>query len=181
LVKEGCTMPAREIVLLGDRILRDRAREVDDFDQSLRDLVRDMFITMATAEGAGLAAPQVGVSIRVLVADVRSEEEEGGGNVAVVNPRIVERSSEEDRTSEGCLSIPGVTEVVSRPAQVVVEGLNPEGAAIRIEASGLMSRVLQHEVDHLDGVLFVDRLSPLKRQMLLKKYRKLRVEEEAAV
>ena len=77
-------MPAREIVLLGDRILRDRAREVDDFDQSLRDLVRDMFITMATAEGAGLAAPQVGVSIRVLVADVRSEEEEGGGNVAVV-------------------------------------------------------------------------------------------------
>jgi peptide deformylase len=174
-------MPAREIVLLGDPILRDRAREVDDFDRSLRDLVRDMFITMATAEGAGLAAPQVGVGLRVLVADVGREDEAEGARIAVVNPQIVEKSSEEDRTSEGCLSIPGVTEVVSRPTQVLLEGFDPEGAPIRIEASGLMSRVLQHEVDHLDGVLFFDRLSPLKRRMLLKKYRKLRAEEEAAV
>ena len=181
MVEEEGTMQAHEIVLLGDPILRDRAREVDDFDQILRDLVRDMFITMATAEGAGLAAPQIGVGIRVLVADVRREEEAEGASVAVVNPRIVEMSPEEDRTSEGCLSIPGVTEVVSRPVWIVVEGFDPEGVAIRIEASGLMSRVLQHEVDHLDGVLFFDRLSSLKRRMLLKKYRKLRAEEEAAV
>jgi len=174
-------MPAREIVLLGDPILRRRAKEVEAFDDSLRDLVRDMFITMAGAEGAGLAAPQIGLGIRVLVADVRREQDEQGSLVAVVNPSIVETSSEEDRTSEGCLSIPGVTEVVCRPERAVVEGLDPEGKALRIEASGLLSRVLQHEVDHLDGVLFFDRISPLKRRMLLKKYRKLRAEEEATV
>jgi peptide deformylase len=95
-----------------------------------------------------------------------------------VNPRIVESSEEESRESEGCLSVPGVSEVVPRPARVIVEGFDPEGTPIRVEAGGLMSRILQHEVDHLDGILFFDRISPLKRRMLLRKYRKLREEEE---
>lgn len=169
----------REIVLLGDPILREKASEVDVFDDGLRALVEEMFITMAAAEGAGLAAPQVGVGQRLLVTDV-SREEGDAGRVAVVNPEIVEVGAEEDREPEGCLSIPGVTEVVARPSRVVVRGLDPLGAPIRIEAEGLFSRVLQHEIDHLDGVLFFDRISPLKRRMLLKKYRKLRAEEKTA-
>ena len=172
-------MPVREIVLLGDPILRERAAEVEDFDEALGDLVRDMFLTMAAAEGAGLAAPQIGISRRVLVADVSSEEEPNG-RVALVNPTILEVGGEEDRASEGCLSVPGVSEVVSRPDRILMEGFDPRGDPMRIEATGLLSRVLQHEVDHLNGVLFFDRISALKKRMLLKKYRKLRAEEAIA-
>lgn len=171
-------MPVREIVLLGDPILREKVPEVETFDEDLRRLVQDMFITMAAAEGAGLAAPQVGIRKRVLVADVGTEGEKLG-RVALVNPIIVKVSAEEDRSSEGCLSVPGVTEVVSRPDGVILEGLDPTGNPVQIEAEGLLSRVLQHEVDHLEGVLFFDRISALKRRMLLKKYRKLRDEEAA--
>jgi peptide deformylase len=171
-------VPAREIVLLGDAILREIAKPVDAFDEELQDLVRDMFMTVAVAEGAGLAAPQVGVSKRVLVADVREEDKEPV-RVAVVNPTIVEYGADEERASEGCLSVPGVDEMVSRPYRVVVEGFAPSGEPLRIEAEGLYGRVLQHEVDHLNGILFFDRMSPLQRRMLLRKYRKLR-EEEAA-
>lgn len=176
-------MPAREIVLLGDPILRERAADVESFDEELRSLVSDMFVTTAIAEGAGLAAPQVGVPRRVLVVDVSrgGEGEEGEGDrLALVNPVIVEAGKEPARESEGCLSIPGVHEVVARPDRVVVEGYDPEGSPLRVEADGLLSRVLQHEVDHLDGVLFFDRISPLKRRMLLRKYRKLRSEEDAS-
>ena len=172
-------MPAREIVLLGDPILRARASEVESFDGALGRLVSDMFATMAVAEGAGLAAPQVGVPMRVLVADVSQAAEEEA-RLALVNPMIVEAGRGQARESEGCLSIPGVHEIVARPDRVVVEGYDPEGRPVRVEADGLLSRVLQHEVDHLDGVLFFDRISPLKRRMLLNKYRKLRAGEEEA-
>lgn len=173
-------MPAREIVLLGDPILRERAAEVDAFGGELPGLVADMFVTMAAAEGAGLAAPQVGVGRRVIVVDVPAGEDEGeeGARLALVNPVVVETGRARARESEGCLSVPGVHEVVSRPDRVVIEGMDPEGTPLRVEASGLLSRVLQHEVDHLDGVLFFDRISPLKRRMLLRKYKKLRAEEE---
>ena len=174
-------MPAREIVLLGDPILRERAVEVDAFGGELPGLVADMFVTMAAAEGAGLAAPQVGIGRRVIVADVPGGGDEGeeGARLALVNPVVVESGRARARESEGCLSVPGVHEIVSRPDRIVVEGLDPEGAPLRVEATGLLSRVLQHEVDHLDGVLFFDRISPLKRRMLLRKYRRLRAEEEA--
>ena len=173
-------MPAREIVLLGDPILRERAAEVDAFGGEIPGLVAEMFVTMAAAEGAGLAAPQIGVGRRVIVVDVPAGEGEGeeGTRLALVNPVVVETGRAKARESEGCLSVPGVHEVVSRPDRIVVEGVDPEGAPLRVEASGLLSRVLQHEVDHLDGVLFFDRISPLKRRMLLRKYRKLRAEEE---
>ncbi|MSR22202.1 MAG: peptide deformylase [Gemmatimonadetes bacterium] len=165
-------MSAREIVLLGDPILRARAAAVGSFDDELRELVRDMFDTMYSAEGAGLAAPQVGVGIRVIVAEI-VEEGVAPVRVVLVNPEIVETSDEIDRDSEGCLSIPGVSEVVARPASVTVQGLDPTGSPVRVEAGGLLARVLQHEVDHVNGVLFIDRLTPLKRRILLQKYRKL--------
>ncbi len=169
------------IVLLGDPILRTPAREVEVFDDELQALVRRMFRTMVAAEGAGLAAPQIGLSIRLFVADDGRTAEEGGGRIALVNPRIVESGGEESRESEGCLSVPGVSEVVPRPERVVVEGRDPQGAPVRIEADGLLSRIVQHEIDHLEGILFFDRISPLKRKLLLRKYRKLREEAEEEV
>jgi peptide deformylase len=144
-------------------------REVDVVDDEVRALVDDLMETMYAADGVGLAAPQIGVPLRVFVFDVRDEELDSG---ALVNPRIVEASGTQ-RESEGCLSIPGLEEIVERSERVVVEGLDRTGEPVRIEADGLLSRCLQHEKDHLDGVLFIDRVSPLKRRMLLKKWSKM--------
>ncbi len=168
-------MALRRIELYGSEALRRPADPVEDVDDEVRALVRDMFETMYDARGIGLAAPQVGVSRRVIVLDV--EEEPGASNrLTLVNPRLVDRTSRKDKQTEGCLSIPGVEGVVERPVSVVVDGEDVEGRSVRVEADGLFARALQHEIDHLDGVLFVDRLSPLKRQMLLKKWRKLQAE-----
>ncbi|MDE0358312.1 MAG: peptide deformylase [Gammaproteobacteria bacterium] len=168
-------MALRRIELYGSEVLRRPADPVDDVDDKVRALVRDMFETMYDAKGIGLAAPQVGISRRVIVLDV--EEESGESNrVALVNPRLTSRTKKKDKQTEGCLSIPGVEAVVQRPVSVVVDGTDPEGQGVRLEAEGLLARALQHEIDHLDGVLFVDRLSPLKRQLLLKKWRKLQAE-----
>ena len=168
-------MALRRIELYGSEVLRRPADPVDDVDDEVRALVRDMFETMYDAKGIGLAAPQVGISRRIIVLDV--EEESGESNrVALVNPRLASRTKKKDKQTEGCLSIPGVEAVVQRPVSVVVDGTDPEGQGVRLEAEGLFARALQHEIDHLDGVLFVDRLSPLKRQLLLKKWRKLQAE-----
>ena len=173
-------MPIRPIELLGRPVLRQEASEITAFDESLQALVRDMFETMYHAEGVGLAGPQVGISSRILVIDSRNEEDPPAGRLALVNPRIVEASRATERGTEGCLSIPGVDEVVERALVVVVEAQDPEGERVRIQAEGFLARVLQHEIDHLDGVLFIDRLSPLKREFLLKRYRKLQAEEAEA-
>ena len=172
-------MAIREIVLLGDPVLRTEADEVTAFDNKLRSLVRDMFETMYHADGIGLAAPQIGVSLRVLVVDLRrrEEEEEEEHRVALVNPTVTWSSDETEKESEGCLSIPGLEEVVRRPMAVRVEGRDPNGEEVIIEAEDLYARALQHEIDHLDGVLFLDRVSALKRKMLLKKWKKLESEE----
>jgi peptide deformylase len=173
-------MAVREIRFLGDPVLCRPGAQVSAFDGELVTLVEDMFTTMYRARGIGLAAPQVGVSSRVLVIDLGEADEDGAGAFALVNPRVVEASRRTDRAPEGCLSIPGLEEVVERPDRVVVEGLNPRGEAVSMEASGLLSRALQHEIDHLDGVLFIDRVSPLKRRMLLRKWQKLQAEEVAS-
>jgi peptide deformylase len=173
-------MAIRPIVLMGDPVLRDPAEPVEHFDDELRALVEDMFATMYHAEGIGLAAPQVGISRRLLVIDVRDDENREGGRYALVNPEIVVSSAETDRASEGCLSIPGLEEVVERPSAVEVRAYDPEGRPVTIEADDLLARALQHEIDHLDGVLFLDRVSALKRRMLLKKWRKLQREETPA-
>jgi peptide deformylase len=176
-------MTVRRIVLLGDPVLRTPAEEVETFGEALRSLVDDMFETMYHADGIGLAAPQIGLGLRVLVVDVRDRMEkhpEAGdrdGRIALVNPRIEAASDETDRATEGCLSIPGLEEIVERPARVEIRGFDPEGNELRLEADDLFGRALQHEIDHLDGVLFLDRLSPLKRRILLKKWDKARDEE----
>lgn len=180
-------MGIREIELLGSDVLRTPGDEVESFDDDLRSLVDDMFRTMYHAEGVGLAAPQIGLSLRLFVIDVPDEQVEDGEEglrAAIVNPEIVAVSEETEKAPEGCLSIPGLEGVVDRPVSVVVEAVDPDGEPIRLEASGLTARALQHEIDHLDGVLFIDRVSPLKRKMLLKKWKKSReervTEEETA-
>jgi peptide deformylase len=168
----------REILFLGDPVLRQEADEVVAFDDELHALVRDMLETMYHAEGIGLAAPQIGVSMRVIVVDLRREDHDDEP-MALVNPRLVWASSEVAKQPEGCLSIPTLEEVVERPAGVRVEAYDPEGNPLTIEASELLARALQHEIDHLDGLLFLDRVSALKRRMLLKKWRKIEEEERA--
>jgi peptide deformylase len=168
-------MAELRIEMLGAPGLRQRATEIESVDAELRRLIDDMFETMYAAEGIGLAGPQVGVSRRVLVIDLHDEEVP---RFALVNPELVEVGSEKEKGEEGCLSIPGVSSLVERPERIVVEGLDASGKPVRIEADGLLARCLQHEIDHLDGILFIDHLSSLKRSMLLKKYRQLVAEEE---
>ena len=164
-------MALREIKILGAKVLREPAPPVESVTDETRRLIRDMFDTMYDAGGIGLAAPQIGVLQRVLIVDVRNEDDSRHVH-ALVNPVIVESEKKTGKATEGCLSIPGLEETVSRPVGVTVEGLTPDGEPVRIAADGLLARALQHEVDHLDGVLFIDRLSPLKRSMLLSKWRK---------
>ena len=166
-------MAVLRIRYLGDPVLRVQAEEIDAVDDELRALARDMFDTMYAEDGVGLAGPQVGVGRRIIVVDPR---EEGVAPLALVNPEIVSETEEVDRAEEGCLSIPGLRELVDRCAGVVVEGTDLAGAPVRLEATGLLARILQHEIDHLDGVLFLDRLSALKRKMLLKKWEKMQLE-----
>ena len=162
-------MPPLKIELLGAEVLRTPAAEVEEVDDELRRLIDDMFETMYEAEGVGLAGPQVGVSRRVIVVDVHDD---GLKPFALINPRVVEASKETDKGEEGCLSIPGLSAAVERPAHVAVEGLDRDGNPLRVEGGGLLARCLQHEIDHLDGVLFIDRVSPLKRKMLIQKWKK---------
>ena len=163
-------------MLLGEEVLREPGVEVEAFDDELGALVGDLLETMYYAEGIGLAAPQIGVSRRVCVLDLRDEDNPEAGRWVFVNPVVVESSDDEDKAPEGCLSIPEMEEVVTRPARVTVRGFDAEGEAIEVEADGLLARALQHEIDHLDGVLFVDRLSTFKRRALLKKWKKSRKE-----
>jgi peptide deformylase len=162
-------MAKLKIETLGSEVLRRRAEEVAEVDDEVRSFVADMFETMYDAEGIGLAGPQVGVSRRIIVVDVR---EDGLEPFALINPVISEPSRETERWEEGCLSIPGVSATVERPMRVVVEGLSEQGTPVRMEAEGMLARCLQHEVDHLDGILFLDRISPLKRRMVLGKYKR---------
>ena len=164
-------MAAREVRLLGDPVLRQAAKPVAEITDATRALIADMFETMYAEDGVGLAAPQVGIGERVIVVDPRDEE---GKGFALVNPVILERSAETERAEEGCLSIPGLKEIVERPARVVVEGLDAEGRAVRLDAGDLLGRILQHEIDHLDGILFLDRVSPLKRKLLVDRWKKIR-------
>lgn len=163
-------MAAREIRLLGDPVLRGKAEAVPGVDEDVRRLITDMFETMRAADGVGLAAPQLGISSRIIVV---APHERDVRPFALINPEIDELGEELARGEEGCLSIPGLQEIVERPSHVVVRGLDQDGQPRRIDADGLLARVLQHEIDHLDGILFIDRVSPLKRQMLLKRWKKM--------
>ncbi len=155
-------MAVREIITLPDPVLRKKARKVTDFGPDLQTLIDDMIETMRIAPGVGLAAPQVNVSLRVIVVEY-GEVEEGDENppppklYSVINPEITRFSKETEAGTEGCLSIPGFAGEVDRPLSVTVKGLNRRGQPIRIKADGWLARIFQHEIDHLDGVLFTDR------------------------
>lgn len=152
-------MALREIVTLPAPVLRRKARKVSDFGPELQKLIDDMVETMRAAPGVGLAAPQVDVPLRVIVIEYGDEEDENAPLklYAVVNPEIIKASEEKVMGTEGCLSIPGIAGDVERAESVMVKGLNRQGRPIKIKAKGWLARVFQHETDHLDGVLFVDR------------------------
>lgn len=158
-------MAVRSLRLYGDPVLRRRASEVAvPLVDPLDDLIRDMFETMEAENGIGLAAPQIGVSERLMV--LRVPRSDGTSDeLVLVNPVFLETSGA-DVASEGCLSVPGITEDVKRAARVVVRGSRPDGSSVELEADDLLARALQHEMDHLDGVLFVDRLSLVRRRLL---------------
>lgn len=146
----------RQILTYPDPFLLRKAAPVIRVDDRIRELVRDMFETMYAASGVGLAAPQVGVGKRVIIVDVSPVDKEIPP-VALVNPEIVERQGLVEGT-EGCLSVPGVEGVVPRAESVLVRALDTQGQPVKIRAEGLLARALQHEIDHLDGVLFIDRI-----------------------
>lgn len=156
-------MATRPIRTFGDPVLRERAREVEKVTDLHRALISDMIETMREAPGVGLAATQIGVLDRLFVWEV--EEAHG----AVINPVIVQRSTETEIEDEGCLSLPGLLYPVERSASVVVEGTDETGIPVKLEAEGLLARVCQHEIDHLDGVLFIDRLPPDTKREAIRK------------
>lgn len=165
-------MPLLPIHLLGSPVLREASPPLAEVTEEVRQLVDSMFETMEAAEGVGLAANQIGQAVRVAVVDA------DGTRITMINPVIVEASGKESE-EEGCLSIPDVYAEVTRPERVVLEAIGRDGQPYRLEASGLLGRAIQHEIDHLDGILFLDRLSPMKRRLLVAKYRRTHKEGES--
>ncbi len=160
-------------------VLKQKAEKVAKVDDKIRSFLDDMLETMYDAVGVGLAAPQVGVSKRIVVIDVAHPDEgEERNPIYLVNPEIIWHSDEESCQYEGCLSVPDQSAEVNRYKQVRVQYLDYNGKECEIMAEGLLAIALQHEIDHLDGILYIDRISRLKRQMLLKKLQKMRQEEE---
>jgi peptide deformylase len=161
----------RPILRYGDRVLHLPAEPVTSFDADLHRLVDDMIETMYAAPGIGLAATQVGVPLRIFVIDL-SVGRDPSQLIAMINPRFDEREGTQ-LEEEGCLSVPGFNATVLRPARAVVSGVDRDGNPVRVEGSGLLARAFQHEMDHLDGRLFVDRLRGIKRDVIVRKIQKL--------
>lgn len=161
----------RPILRLGADVLHQPARPVDALTPDIDRLIDDMIETMYAAPGIGLAAPQIGVPLRIFVIDL-SVGRDPHGLLVMVNPEFVSRDGMQ-LEEEGCLSVPGFNATVVRPQRAVVKGLNREGVAIEREGTDLMARAFQHEMDHLDGTLFVDRLRGIKRDMIVRKIKKL--------
>ncbi len=163
-------MAVREILIIGDPILTRTSEPVDGITEEIVRLARDMVETLHAAPGVGLAAPQVGVGKRLIVVDLSVGEDKDALHV-LVNPEIVSKEGE-SVSEEGCLSIPDIKEKVARPYKVVARGLDLEGRRVEIEGEDLLARALCHEIDHLDGILFVDKLSALKRKLIRKRLKK---------
>ena len=172
-------MALRDIIILPDKRLRLRSKPIAEIDANIRGLVGDMFETMYEAPGIGLAAVQVGVPARVVVMDLSKRETEAEPKV-LINPEITWSSEEKSTYEEGCLSIPEIHEDVERPARVKVKYLDLEGKPHEEDAEGLFATCIQHEIDHLNGVLFIDHISKLKRARIIKKFIKAakRAEQE---
>lgn len=168
-------MSVLEIVKYPTPVLLKRAEEIREINGALQARIDEMIETLYAAPGLGLAAPQVGDSRRFFVYDLSVQEEEPAarkGPLVVLNPEIVEMEGEEV-SDEGCLSIPGYHEKVKRAYRVLLKGLDREGKEIRLEGEGLLARLLQHEVDHINGVLMVERFSSLKKDIFFRKFKKM--------
>ncbi len=172
-------MSIKPLVILPDPVLRLVSKPVERVDAPLLKLADDMFETMYDAPGIGLAAIQIGEPLRMLVIDLAKEGEEPAPQV-FINPEILEKSDERSVYEEGCLSIPDYYAEVERPAKVRVRHLDREGKEQEVEAEGLLATCLQHEIDHLNGVLFIDHISKLKRDMVVKKFKKLAKDRQPA-
>lgn len=162
----------RPILKYGDSLLHQPAREVEQFDGTLQTLIDDMVETMYAAPGVGLAATQIGVPLRVFVIDI-SVGRDPKGLIDVVNPVWVEREGMQ-LEEEGCLSVPGFNATVVRPSRAVVKGFDRHGEPQTVEGTDLLARALQHEMDHLDGMVFIDRLRGIKRDLIVRRITKLR-------
>jgi len=162
-------MTVREIIISPDTVLRQRARKVRNVTKEVETLIDDMIETLRAAPGIGLAAPQVGVSQRVIIVEVAEESDDPEAPpkppklYAVVNPEIVRHSSETNVANEGCLSIPGYLGEVERYNTMTIKGLNRHGVPLRLKAKGWLARVFQHEIDHLEGILYIDRATQMWR------------------
>lgn len=161
----------RPIIRHGEAVLHAPARTVEAVTPAIQQLIDDMVQTMYAAPGIGLAAPQIGVPLRVFVVDL-SVGRDATSLMAFVNPEFVERDGMQ-LEEEGCLSVPGFNASVARPARAVVKGLDREGREQTVEGTGLLARAFQHEMDHLDGTLFVDRLRGLQKDLIVRRIRKL--------
>jgi peptide deformylase len=164
-------MTIKPLIILPDPILRQVSSKIEQVNGEIRTLADDMLTTMYDAPGIGLAAIQIGVPKRMLVIDLSKEGEEKAPQV-FINPEVVASSDERSAYEEGCLSIPDYYAEVERPARITVKHINLDGKEETIEADGLLATCLQHEIDHLNGVLFIDHISRLKREMVIKKFTK---------
>ncbi|HYE48258.1 MAG TPA: peptide deformylase [Azospirillaceae bacterium] len=162
------------ILTIPDQRLKTKCKPLDNVDGRVARLMDDMLETMYKAPGIGLAAPQIGVLERVIVVDVSDHKEGGKQPLAMVNPELIWTSDELSVTNEGCLSIPEIYADVTRPAAVRVRYVDRAGEVREMDADGLLSTCIQHEIDHLNGVLFIDHLSALKRNMIIRKMTKLK-------
>jgi peptide deformylase len=173
-------MAVRRVLYLGEPLLREPAQPVAELTDEIAQLIEDMIATMMEAPGLGLAAPQVGESLRIVVVRIptpkdededgeehqeeddgeEEDEDEDADILVLINPEVVECSDEQIPHKEGCLSLPTLQGIVARPAEVTISGLDYQGEDVRVRASGLIARILLHEIDHLDGVLFVDQVEP---------------------
>lgn len=165
-------MAVLEIRKYPDEILKKKASEITDIDGNVQKLIDDMIETMYKSNGIGLAAPQVGVSKRLIIVDI-SPREENNSLIVLINPQIVSTEGEV-LSEEGCLSLPGFITRLKRSEKIFVKGIDRKGKDIEIETNGLLGRAIQHEIDHLDGILLIDRISPLKRELFRKKYQKIK-------
>lgn len=161
----------RPILKYGEALLQQPARDVDQLTPEIASLVTDMIETMYAAPGIGLAAPQVGVPARAFVIDL-SVGRDAAALITMINPQFVLREGLQ-LEEEGCLSIPGFNATVARPERIVIKGLDRDGREQQLEGTGLLARAFQHEMDHLDGRLFVDRLRGIKRDLIVRKIRKM--------
>ncbi|WP_456397630.1 peptide deformylase [Desulfurobacterium sp.] len=167
-----------KIRIYPDEVLKKQAEKVEEFNEETKNIVNQMFETMYKRGGLGLAGNQVGILKRIVVIDLDAgKEKEGKNQIILINPEIITMEGEQ-LNQEGCLSLPGLYKKVKRAAYVKVKAQNIYGEDFEIEGEGLLARALQHEIDHLNGIVFIDRLSPLQKRLALQRYKKLKREYE---